>query len=264
MVQGGDADVARSDETVSFARALERLKSRGSALLIVGTVPKDVYCRLSHRMLGDGGTAPRRRLVVRQSDGEGRDGRLEDVARRTPEWTRIVEYRAHSRGASAASPDGDHGADGPQAPSGPGTTHRPDGSGSGETAADGRDPLATVVDGSITELGMEVAKVIEQFDGIASELDPAELRVAFDCLPVLLTQYRRETVFRFVHVLTNNVRAVGGMGHFWLPQERSAEVVRVLEPLFDATVELRLDGSQPKQRWHFRDADLSSEWLALE
>jgi hypothetical protein len=264
MVLGGGTDAERPDETVSFARALEQLKSRGSALLVVGTVPEEVYCRLSRRMLGDGNAASRRRLVVRSSGVADRDSRLDDVARRTPEWTRIVEYCSHSRGTAATQSDGDSGIDGPQTPSGPDTTHRPDGSGVGGGVSDDRDPLATVVDGSVAELGMEIAKVIEQFDGIAGGLEPAELRVAFDCLPTLLTQYRRETVFRFVHVLTNNVRSVGGMGHFWLPQERSAEAVRVLEPLFDATVELRLDGEQPMQRWHFRDADLSSEWLSLE
>jgi hypothetical protein len=53
------------------------------------------------------------------------------------------------------------------------------------------------------------------------------------------------------------------MAHFWLPRELDDEAVRVLEPLFDAVVELRLDGTELQQRWHFRDVDLTSEWLVL-
>lgn len=260
MVQGGETDAVRSDGATSFACALEELKRRGSTLLVVGSVPEEVYARMSAKMLGDGDASPRRRLLVTPVSGAShRDVRLEGVSRRTPEWTRIVEYESHARhaavaegGGAVSSPDGPMGLD----------AAAPDGDEG--TVTDGRDPLAEVVDGEIPELGAEIAKTIDQFDGIASGLSPAELRVAFDCLPTLLSEYDRETVFRFVHVLGNNVRSVGGMAHFWLPQDRSAETVRLFEPLFDATVELRLDGHELAQRWHFRDSDISSKWLSFE
>ncbi|MFD1633816.1 hypothetical protein ACFSBJ_08730 [Haloplanus ruber] len=43
----------------------------------------------------------------------------------------------------------------------------------------------------------------------------------------------------------------------------SAEVVRLFQPLFDATVELRVDGGDLDQRWHFRDRNLTSDWLPV-
>ncbi|RDI70700.1 DUF7504 family protein [Halopelagius longus] len=261
MVQGGETGAERSDGVTSFACALEELKERGSALLVVGSVPEEVYARMSAKMLGDGDASPRRRLLVTPVSGVShRDFRLEGVSRRTPEWTRIVQYESHARHAAAADAD----AAVVSSPDGPVEIGAANGHGDDRTAADGRDPLAEIVDGEIIDLGLAVAETIDQFDGIASGLSPAELRVAFDCLPTLLSEYDRETVFRFVHVLGNNVRSVGGMAHFWLPQGRRSETVRLFEPLFDATVELRLDGHELAQRWHFRDADISSEWLSFD
>jgi hypothetical protein len=178
------------------------------------------------------------------------DSRLEAVPRRTPEWTRIVEFEAPARSTAAAVCTDD-------------STTSPAGPESPAESAPARDPLANRVDGDVVELGREVAKTIAQFDSIAGGLSPAELRLAFDCLSVILAECDLETAFRFSHVLANHVRSVDGMAHFWLPRELDDEAVRVLEPLFDAVVELRLDGTELQQRWHFRDVDLTSEWLVL-
>lgn len=254
MAQGGGIDPNRSDAPPTLATALDGLKQRGSALLIVGSVPADVYRRVSSRMLGDGDAAPRRRLLVTGASEGERDSRLDAVERRTPEWTRIVEFDALKRGAAAAT----------------GETTTPTTS-TLSTPTPGRslddetrgDPLRERVDGCVVELGTTVSETISQFEAITNGLSPAELRVAFDCLPLLLAEYDLETAFRFTHILANHVRSVHGMSHFWLPRERGTESVRVLEPLFDATVELRLDGTHLQQRWHFRDTDLSSDWLAF-
>lgn len=259
MVQGGDTDAADSGGGTSFARALDELKGRGCTLLVVGSVPEEMYARMSAKMLGDGDASDRRRLLVTPGPGLSHgDVRLANVSRRTPEWTRIVQYQTRARSSVTAVGTGGSAAPSPDSPT------NADADADGRAGADARDPLAKVVDGGIAELGSELATTIAQFDGIASGLAPAELRVAFDCLPALLSEYGRQPVFRFVHVLGNNVRSVGGMGHFWLPRDRGAETVRLLEPLFDATVELRLDGRELGQRWHFHDANLSSEWLSVE
>ncbi|ELZ26182.1 hypothetical protein C474_20816 [Halogeometricum pallidum JCM 14848] len=260
MDQGGGAGGAPGDAP-GLAAALDGLKQRGSALLIVGSVPADVYRQVSVRMLGDGDAAPRRRLLVTNATDDERDSRLDGVERRTPEWTRIVRFAAPSRGSAAAS----SGQTSTVSPAEPETATNSNRESESDADTDaGGDPVAHCVDGDVTELGAEVTKTVEQFDAIAGGLTPAELRVAFDCLPVILAEYDLETGFRFAHILANHVRAVDGMAHFWLPRERDDEAVRVLEPLFDATVELCLDGTQLRQRWHFRDRNLSSDWLTLE
>lgn len=254
MDQGGGADDVPEDAP-GLAAALDDLKQRGSALLVVGSVPADVYRQVSVQMLGDGDAAPRRRLLVTNATDGERDSRLEAVERRTPEWTRLVRFAALSCRSAAAS-------SGRVSAVSPAETETEADTDS-DSDVDG-DPIAHRVDGGVAQLGAEVTKVVEQFDAIAGGLTPAELRLAFDCLPVLLAEYDIETGFRFAHILANHVRAVDGMAHFWLPRERDDEAVRVLEPLFDATVELRLDGTQLRQRWHFRDRNLSSDWLVLE
>jgi hypothetical protein len=59
-------------------------------------------------------------------------------------------------------------------------------------------------------------------------------------------------------------RAVSGLVHFRLPRALDSELVRLFRPLFDATVELRIDAESLDQRWHFRDRDLTSDWLPLD
>ncbi|QCC47925.1 DUF7504 family protein [Halobellus limi] len=270
MHTGGGTDGSTVGATVGVATALDDLKSRGSALLVVGTVPEDVYNRVSACLLGGDADADRRRLVVER--GSGSEIRFDRIDRWTPEWTRIlsVDVAARSSAADASGAAGDGDRFGPGASPGyPSPTASPTPT-SDSTSFDayGGDPTpddATVtVEGSIVDLGVEIGTAIREFDAVAGDLDPGELRVAFDCVAALLSEYDRRTVFRFLHVLANDVRSVEGMGHVRVPEPIDSEVVRLFAPLFDAIVELRLDGREPQQRWHLRDADLTSEWLPVD
>ena len=239
MLRGGGKDCVEGEDAVSFAHALDTLKQSGSALLVVGSVPDEAYARASRQMLGDPtAEKPRRRLlVVPEFDGDRGRPRLNALGATTREWARIVVHGATARSAAAQQPP---------AQVGPGATVPT------ETAGEG-----------IAGLGITVSTVIDEFDRAAGGLEPAELRVAFDSLPTLLTEYDVETVFRFLHVLTHHVRDVRGMGHFWLPRERTCDIARRFSPLFDATIELKIDGDGVAQRWYFRDLGLASEWLPL-
>ena len=269
MHTGGGSDDAAVGATVGVATALEDLKARGSALLVVGSVPEDVYARVSGCMLGDS-SEDRRRLIVER--GRSPDVRFSDVDRWTPEWTRILRCDVDARGSTAA---GDPGASatgvgaqtpdaGPETPSGsdPRTADRESRREVSETP--GYPGTTTPAPDSIAKLGVEISTAIDQLNSIAGGLEAAELRVAFDCATSLLAEYDESAVFRFLHVLANDIRRVEGMGHVRLTKPYGAEIVALLEPLFDAVVELRLDGTVPQQRWHFRDSDVTSEWLAVE
>jgi hypothetical protein len=280
MDSGGGVDGTPVGATVGVATALDELKSRGSALLIVGTVPEEVYARVSGCMLGDD-SEPRRRLVVEK--GTGPEVRYENIDRWTPEWTRIIECEIVSRRSAVAEgtdespfdvgPDSPgREAASPRRPPRPNRSPspRPSPSDPGDrdisppNADGGRADVTVPVEGSIAELGVEIAESIGQFDAIAGALDPAELRVAFDCTASLLSAYDEQAVFRFLHVFTNHVRLVDGMAHVRLPKPLDSETTRLLEPLFDAVVELRLDGGEAQQRWHVRDTNVTSEWLPVD
>lgn len=239
MVSRGERELSRDEGAVNFAGALETLKERGSGLLVVGPLPQEVYVRASTQMLGDPhATPPRRRLVAALAGSRDRDvDRLEQTGPLCDEWARLVSYDADCRSAAVAH----------------------------SSAAGSPDRLETVrVDGSVVELGDALSDAIADFDRASGGLDPAELRVAFDCLPALLAEYGTEAAFRFCHVLTTQIRLAHGMGHFWLPKERTEKTVRQFEPLFDAVIELELDDGGLKQRWHFRDVPLVTDWLSLE
>jgi len=256
MTRGGGVDDAVVGATVGVATALDELKSRGSALLVVGTVPESLYARLSARLLGEG--PDRRRLIVEHRRSPER--RLDPVDRWTPEWTRVFRCRIvphrSAAAADATDPDGP-----PQA----GRTPAADSPAAVDPSEEaGYGSVVETVDGSIADVGAAAGDAVAWFDDVAGGLDPAELRVAFDCVVPLFSEYPDRTVFRFLHLLTHQVRSVGGMGHVRLSRPLDSETVRLLAPLFDAVVELRLDGTEALHRWHLRDGDITSEWLPVD
>jgi hypothetical protein len=235
MVAGGG--MGPDDDGVTFAHALATLKEQGSALLVVGSVPEGMFADASATMLGDpSADPPRRRLVVTPEPNRASAiRRLRETGPLSAEYARLVTRGEEARSAGAT-----------------------------ERSLDRARPRTHVIDGSIHDLGTTIGEVIEEFDLFAGGLDAAEFRMAFDCLPTLLSAYGRETAFRFLHVVAAQTRAVSGLVHFRLPRSLESELVALFRPLFDATVELRIDDGGLDQRWHFRDRDLTSDWLPLD
>lgn len=226
-------DGSDPDFSAAFARALSDLRQQGSALLVVGHVPCDIHGKACSRMLGDPESGPRRRLfVATDRDPADFDDRIPDAAGIGADTTRILAPAVDGRSAAPHDPPA-------------------------ETAI----PVTRLDDASLSALGRAITGAIMEFDDLADGLAPAELRLCFDSLSPLVDAYDRETVFRFLHPLTHLVRRKHGIAHFHLPVERDAELVRLLEPLFDAIVELRVPNGNPQQRWHLPGRDLASNWL---
>jgi hypothetical protein len=234
-VSGGDP------KTEADGRALERslseMKRSGSAILVVGAVPHDAYVRVSRQMLGAGGESRRRVLVVPQGERERVGERLRDTGSLDPSYARVLAATADTRNGAAAA--------------------------SGGAATSPTGPPVERVEASPAALGAATTTAIEALEEAAGGLAPAELRVGVDVVPTLLSEHGREAAFGFLHVLANQVRHHDGMGHVRLPRERSAEVVRTLAPLFDALLELRVNGVGLEQRWHLTEEGLVSDWLPV-
>jgi len=218
-------------ETATLVRELDELKRRGSALLVVGSVPDRVRDRACETFLG--ADAARRRLFVVT---EGNDPQLSCIPRthRGADHARVVEYLRPARGATAADST-------PLLPV----------------------PTRTVSCGRLSELGIEISEGIEALDRAACGLSPAELRLCFDSLVPVLASSEEVTVFRFLHLLTHRVRSVDGMAHVHLPVEADSPVVGRLSPLFDAVIELAETETGPAQQWRLRDRNLKTGWLSL-
>ncbi|MFB6157070.1 MAG: hypothetical protein ABEJ34_04430 [Haloferacaceae archaeon] len=211
--------------------ALSELKRRGSATLVVGSIPHDAYVRVSRRMLGTDAAARRRLLVVPESDCEAAVDRLRNAGSTDPERAQVVACDGTSRSAAAGA------------------------------ACDAGSPRVRRVDGSLDELGAAITAWIDHLEARAGGFSPAELRVGVDPVPPLKCGSSR--TFGFLHVLAEQVRRLDGMAHVRVPRDRTDEAVLTLEPLFDAVLELRLDGYRLEQRWHLPDHGVVSDWMAL-
>lgn len=229
---GRDPGMSALDE------ALSDLKRRGSVSLVVGSVPSESYVRVSRRMLGrPGGDRPRRRLlVVPESERESAVERLRATGPLDRAHAALITCNGTARGAASA-----------------GT--RP-----GES---GNRPPVRRIDGGLAEVGVAITDVVDRFDAAGGGLEPAELRVGIDPLPKRLAAGGTPAAFGFLHAFTEQVRRTGGMGHVRVPRDRDDRTVRTLAPLFDALLELRLTGQRLEQRWHIRERDLVSDWLAV-
>lgn len=232
--QGETTPGGGNDQT--FAAALQSLKQDGCTLLVVGTAPDFVSESVCQDMLGDSSFSTRRRLIV------ATDGDLSDACARLsttgdhvdPTTVQVLSFHSTARTATTQSP--------PQ-----------------PTAV----PVDHVSGSTLTDLGIAVSEAITEFEAQESDLDPAELRVCLDSLTPL-ADYDRKTLFQFLDLLNSRIRRASGMGHMHLPIERDTELVHLLEPLFDAVVELRVKNDQPQQRWHIPDADIQSGWITKE
>ncbi|WP_158055593.1 DUF7504 family protein [Halorussus halophilus] len=218
-----------------FASALSQLKQRGASLLVVGNLPDQEYARACSNLLGDTTAAQRRRLfVTTDNDLPSITDRLPSHDQLTPETARLVTWTAQERSAAVASQ----------------TDHR-------------QIPEVQVPGNQLSGLGITISEEIAEFESIADGLAPAELRVCFDSLEALLSEYPHEDVFRFLHVLIGRIRSVNAMGHFHLPIDRTSEEVQVFADLFDIVLELRVAHNEVQQRFHLQDAEITSDWLWL-
>lgn len=239
MVSQDDGSGLTDTDHRTFVSRLQELKRNGSSLLVVGEVPDSAAVQACHWMLGDDSVRDRRRLfVLTAPDQPGVDDRLStSPARLHPETTTLVTWTADSRSAVTSVPA------------------RPP-----EPPYDEIEPVRVESD-RLAEVGITVSSEIEAFEETAGGLSPSELRLCFDSLAALAAEYDHEKLFRFLHVLIGRVRSVRAMAHFHFPVAYDSTVVKTLEPLFDATVELRIADGEPEQRWHLHDEDITSGWL---
>ena len=211
-------------EGTTFSQELAELKREGSNILLVGDATENAHVYACRRLLGQSRDEPRRRLFV-FTDGHS-------ACERLPEGscgpTRIVRQGEEAE-----------------------FTDRP---GVPESVVDSR---------MLSALGTEIIASVDEFEEDVDEFDPAELRVCVDSVTPLLEDHPPENVFRLLHMVTSRIKQASGMGHFHLGVGRDSDAVHLLEPLFDAVVEVREEGGSVEHCWHLRDQEVSSGWIGL-
>ena len=131
--------------------------------------------------------------------------------------------------------------------------------------AAGADDRTVVVDESksVQALGTSVVAAVDDLEGAVGGLEPGSLRVCVDALDGLVRTHGTEATFRLAHVLNTRTRRAAGMAHCHLTARPDTETAMLLEPLFDAILEVRTTGEGYLQRWDLPDAGLESDWIAL-
>ena len=215
-------------DSTAFAQTLSSLKQEGSNILLVGQTSGTAHHAACERLLGDG-EEPRRRVYVYTAGNE-------------------------SCGFTATAPTVEDSACIVTQSTDDGTSVHDGVPESIERTVVGNQLLAS--------LGAEIIDAVAAYDD-EFDLEPAELRLCFDSVTPLLRNHKSENVFRLLHMVTSRVREVDGMGHFHLPLARDSDYVHLLEPLFDAIVEVR-DGEEGlEQRWNLRDRGTDTGWISL-
>ncbi|MFC7045662.1 hypothetical protein ACFQH6_09820 [Halobacteriaceae archaeon GCM10025711] len=199
----------------AFAEALDDLKRRGSMLLLVGPGHHDAPSAACQRLLGAAVSEPRRRLYVMSGGTPATHASPMDVGGDHRQSNRTIVHETTTRSATTASAGTPAGL-----------------------------PARTVTDG-LSELHAAVEDEIAAFERDYGDMDPAELRVCLDSVDALLATYDEEDVFEFLHAVAGTMRATGGMCHVHLPTDPDSRVAHLLEPLFDAVIEVRDEGGTP-------------------
>ncbi|MFC6905079.1 DUF7504 family protein [Halalkalicoccus tibetensis] len=230
--QGSDGPAY--EETTALVQELDALKGRGSNLLVVGSRMPAAHEAACRQFLGEAAMEARRQLFVL---ADPCTPATERISGGEPGRSAVIRHDAASRSAAAMSGDA-------AVPN--------------DTAVPERR-----IEGDLGALGLAVSEAIAEFEVTSGGLSPAELRLCFDSLTPLISEHDSETAFRFLHLLTRRVRTVDGMAHYHLTAERSNRTVALLEPLFDAVIELCLRDDELYQRWYLRDSGLTTGWLQL-
>lgn len=209
-------------------QTLDALKRTGSNILLVGSGVTGAHEAACHRLCGRVDDDRRYRVVV--TDAERPMASCDHDHGTT---VRTITYDDPETTPSATSTD------------------------AGSTASSRRspDPLESV--------GLEVIDAIDAIEADASDLGPSELRVCVDSLATLFQEHDTESVFKLVHVVSSRIEQADGMGHYHLPIAADHDAVKLLDPMFDATVELRGERDRYEQRWSLDDRDLETDWVPL-
>jgi hypothetical protein len=248
---GGVAGPERPD----FETRLQKLKAEGCAVLVVGAGAARQHATLCRGLLGDDAVAPRRRLLAFTEGVDGLDERVPAGARIGADTELVTVPTGGARGATA-------GADGAVGRAAGGGA-APAFSGVADVVGPGDGSVREPRDGSLDALGRELLAALSGLEERHGPFDPAELRVGLDSALALLSTHGEAPTFRFLHLLAALVRRHGALGHVHLPVDRDTYAARLLAPLFDGVVALRVRDGHAQQRWHLDDGAVTSRWLPL-
>jgi hypothetical protein len=222
--------VVESNGTIAIGSTLERLKQTGGNVLIAGAVPDELTDVASANLLGDPERGRHHLFALLDRDGTTVTDRLGST---DPNTTCVVEYASLSRSATSSQPAAD-----------------------ADIETDGRPT-------DLHEFKTTVEAEVETLAASGVVCEPGELRLCVDSLRPILDERDADGATAFLEPICDSIRNAAGLAHYVVPVDRNEPIVRALEPLFDATIELRVGPSGPEQRWYLHGSDHTTDWFAL-
>jgi hypothetical protein len=84
----------------------------------------------------------------------------------------------------------------------------------------------------LSDLGETISRVLQE-----QETTNGKITVEFDILSEIIEKFDVQTVFKFLHVLTNRIKSADALSHFYVdPSRRSMSTINVLDQLFDLSI----------------------------
>lgn len=217
----------------TFAEALGQLKERGCMVLVVGAVGDDAKYAGCRRLLGDELSRPRRRLfVTTDSDIDKHPGARATCGHGDPNDSRAITYRTTARTATALESE---------------TSMQVD---------------TAVVEDGIDALTDATEAAIDDLESRAGGFESGELRVCIDDLETIIANDDDVEVVEFISTLRERVIESNGMAHAHITRTAPGIPVDAVLPYFDAILEVD-SRNECRQRWHIRNAGITTEWLEL-
>ncbi|WP_323173578.1 HalOD1 output domain-containing protein [Natrialba sp. PRR66] len=261
------------DETIAIGSALQRLQLTGANVLLVGAVPDSVMDLASSNLLGERDRDRQRLFALLDRHINSAIDRLSRI-NDTTETARAINYASTARSAvpesqSITDPQPntdtdsytfpDTNTDTPSEnrsvpPVGP--DHH-----SARNSEDTPEITVKTVDENIEAFVTTIEATVEMIQ--EQQLEPTELRFCFDSLRPLLEEHGVKRTRSILEPICEQVTSASGIGHYIFPVEYESEYVQALKPLFEATIEIRINEVEPMQRWHLHRSDYTTEWFTL-
>lgn len=224
---------ASSDGTIEIESELGRLKRTGGNLLLTGDVPADVFEELSVQFLGEPDYGRTHLFALYGRDTNVVRTRL-DRANANLDNARVLSHEAAVRSATDVR-----------------TGNQP------------TRPSVSPVVGSLDDFQTEILDEIFELQYQRKGFDPGQLRFCLDSLQFLSDEEEADAVEEFVRNVTETVEEVAGLGQYIFPGAYDSAQVQAVEPLFDVTIEMKIDEGGPTQRWHLHDTEYTTTWFPL-
>ncbi|MFB6187162.1 MAG: hypothetical protein ABEI86_09895 [Halobacteriaceae archaeon] len=92
----------------------------------------------------------------------------------------------------------------------------------------------------------------------------SEVRFCLESIDPYVDALNEEALFRFLFLLTASIRNINGIGHHHVSTAVPYQTRKLIQPLYDATIEVKREADHLQQRWQLHEANIETHWMPVE